>query len=574
MDMASPSAAPDARNSGTVHSGGETSDAAGRAAVPAVGTVDAASEHQQQTKTGPHTWTCPNCCHQQALVGSASAAAEDADSRRRCKFCAPTPSESSTRAPIDLARLAIAYDERMLAIEGAPPAPYERPERISHAWQMLNSRGLLEDALKIQGREAREDEILQVHSRDLPHADQPNSNPEGPKHSHDVCTSTRVSCGCAIDAVTAVADRTATAAVALVRPPGHRIGRNIQSSNHATLADSNAGGPATAPAYNNVAVAVRAAQKRDGVDKIMVVDWGVRHGCGTQAIFYDDPSVLTLSVHRAEISEEEAPEASAPEKSGEPTEIGSAAGLGFNVNVTWSKTDTDTTVGSITDADYIYVWNRIVLPLAYEFCPDMVVVAAGFDAGVADPIGSSLHSPCSVAVTPQCFGHLTAMLNIVAGGRVALVLEGGYNLCTASESLAACINALRGLASPMQRCMKPSAKAVADVQRTVDALSGHWDSFPEVTPALAGLSTCTGGVLPNQRCTRNKDCVKMARHRGKCKIVPGSSSRAVGDLTHAPAKRKHEGESRWCEDCGKVSKNCKCTTTASPFVSLVLSFPE
>jgi acetoin utilization deacetylase AcuC-like enzyme len=198
----------------------------------------------------------------------------------------------------------------------------------------------------------------------------------------------RLSAGGAIAAVDAVLTGAVRNAYALVRPPGH----------HA-LADRGMG----FCIFNNVAVAVRHAQSAHGVERVAVVDWDVHHGNGTQAAFYDDPAVLTISVHQDRCY---------PADSGALDERGSGAGFGANLNLPLPP-------GSGHEA-YLDAFRRVVAPALERFSPQLVVVACGFDASAFDSMGRMLlHS--------DSYRALTEILLTTTEGRLALIHEGGYS---------------------------------------------------------------------------------------------------------------------------------------------------
>ena len=138
----------------------------------------------------------------------------------------------------------------------------------------------------------------------------------------------------------------------------------------------------------------------------------------------------------------------------------------------------------------MHAFLRLVVPLTYEFKPELLVVAAGFDAGIADPVGGC-------AVTPACYGHLAGLLQVAAGGRMALVLEGGYNLSTTSQSIAACLRALQGRVQAVPSAQLSPA-AASDVQRTMDALAGKWRCCQR--PAAVAAPSRPMDYVP---CTKN-----------------------------------------------------------------------
>ena len=242
--------------------------------------------------------------------------------------------------------------------------------------------------------------------------------------------------GAATRAVDAVMEGEVGAAFALVRPPGH----------HAE-ADRGMG----FCLFNNVAVAAEHALARGGCERVLIVDWDVHHGNGTQHSFEDRDDVLFFSVHRHPFYP----------GTGSLRSIGRGAGEGRNLNVPLHR--------PMGDAEYAAIFDEILAPVAREFDPDLVLVSAGFDAHASDPLGG-MH------VTEEGFAALCgAVLGIAddcCDGRMALTLEGGYDLAGLARSVHACVDVLCG-ATPPGGFGRPDAVA-SQVLGEVQALHRRW----------------------------------------------------------------------------------------------------
>ncbi|XP_017586226.1 PREDICTED: histone deacetylase 7 [Corvus brachyrhynchos] len=244
-----------------------------------------------------------------------------------------------------------------------------------------------------------------------------------------------------------VATRELKNGFAVVRPPGH----------HAD--------PSTAMGFcffNSVAIAARQLQQKGKLSKILIVDWDVHHGNGTQQIFYRDPEVLYISLHRHD-------DGNFFPGSGAADEVGAGPGEGFNVNVAWAG-GLDPPMG---DPEYLAAFRTVVMPIAHEFCPDVVLVSAGFDAaeGHPPPLGG-------YKVSAKCFGYMPKQLMSLAGGAVVLALEGGHDLTAICDASAACVSALLGhepepLPEESMR-QKPNANAVRSLEAVIQVQSKYW----------------------------------------------------------------------------------------------------
>lgn len=202
----------------------------------------------------------------------------------------------------------------------------------------------------------------------------------------------RLSAGLAKQAVDDVLSGRCKNAFSLGRPPGHHC-----------LPDQGMGFCFLA----NIAIAIEAAKAKHNIERIAVVDWDVHHGNGTEAIFYDRPDVLTISIHQ---------ENNFPSDSGHLTDRGVGAGEGFNLNIPLLP-------GSGHDA-YLYTFDKIVLPMLDRFQPDLIIVASGLDASGYDPLGRmQLHSGSYRELTRQIMSAADGLCD----GRLVVVHEGGYS---------------------------------------------------------------------------------------------------------------------------------------------------
>nr|XP_042701757.1 histone deacetylase 6 [Chrysemys picta bellii] len=211
--------------------------------------------------------------------------------------------------------------------------------------------------------------------------------------------------------------------------------------------------------FNHLAIGARYARQKLGVERVLIVDWDVHHGQGTQFLFEEDPSVLYFSVHRYEQGRfwPHLPASDSPA-------VGQGRGEGFNINVPWNA------VG-MRDGDYLAAFLHVLLPVAFEFQPQLVLVAAGFDSVLGDPKGE-------MAASAACFAHLTHLLMALAGGKVLLSLEGGYNLSSLAEGVCAALRTLLGDPCPrLEPPVAPCRSALSSVSRTLAIHEKYWRSL-------------------------------------------------------------------------------------------------
>lgn len=271
----------------------------------------------------------------------------------------------------------------------------------------------------------------------------------------------RYAVGGVIAGVDAVMSGDVHDAYALVRPPGH----------HA-MPDKGMG----FCIFNNVAIAVRHAQRHYNAQRVAILDWDVHHGNGTQDAFYDDPSVLFISVHQEDLF---------PVGWGSLDQIGEGEGIGANVNIPLPA-------GSGNRA-YLHVMEHIVAPILHQFGPELIIVSAGQDASVEDPLGR-------MSLTTSGYRAMTGVIRNVADdvceGRLVIAQEGGYSphyapYCSAAiaEGLCDGIGGFQPLEEPYgprAESMPPSRRIGLDAQAAIKAAtqahSEYWDVLPSRVP--------------------------------------------------------------------------------------------
>ncbi|MCG3177837.1 MAG: Histone deacetylase-like amidohydrolase [Phycisphaerae bacterium] len=284
----------------------------------------------------------------------------------------------------------------------------ERPDRLRAICAAVEKAGLLDRLTVIEPRAAEEEHLLAVHEKDYlerleaacktgaRYIDVPDS--AICRDSHAIA---RLSAGAGLAAIDAIMDGRIDNAFCAIRPPGHHC--EVDRSMGFCL-------------LNNAAIAARYAQRVHGLSKVLILDWDVHHGNGTQHIFESDPTVFYCSLH-------EHPSFCYP-GTGYAWEKGEGAGEGATLNIPMPPNS--------TDAEYQEAFFSRFLPAARQFDPDLVIVSAGFDAHEDDPLASE-------DLTQACFDWMAKRTKELArqcsGGRLVSLLEGGYNL----DVLATCV---------------------------------------------------------------------------------------------------------------------------------------
>ena len=301
----------------------------------------------------------------------------------------------------------LVYDDIYVEHKTTPGHP-ECPERLVQIVKRLKAKGLYSQLVELKAMPADRHWIETVHAPEyIDRARSSSENGAGYLDTGDVPISLKsyeaavMAAGGVLTAIDAVMEQKVTNAFCAVRPPGHHALENRAMG---------------FCIFNNVAIGTRYIQEKHNLPKILIVDWDVHHGNGTQAAFYDDPNVLYFSVHQYPFYP----------GSGSQDEQGSGKGLQTNINVPLPA-------GS-GDESYVKAFEEKLAPAASSFAPDFVLVSAGFDAHEGDLLGG-------MRVTEQGFAKLTQIVKSIAekccAGRLVSVLEGGYGL----EGLAASVEA-------------------------------------------------------------------------------------------------------------------------------------
>jgi len=323
--------------------------------------------------------------------------------------------------------------------------PYhcECSERLAAVDQALNAWPGRGQALFMPLRPAREEELARVHhpshlariAATKGRMAQLDPDTAASPRSFEVAL---LAAGSLLDLCDAALEQQVQGGFALVRPPGH----------HAT--------PSRAMGFclfNNVAAAAAHLLAARGLKRVLVVDWDVHHGNGTEDIFFADDRVLYFSTHQWPLYP----------GTGPVQAVGRGQGEGYTVNVPLSPGQGDEAV--------IQAFSRLLLPVAQEYKPQFILVSAGFDAHADDPLGS-------MRITDQGFAALAQMLVELAAdacpGRLVLSLEGGYDLAALARSVVAVLEALEGQRQDALIAQAAQAELSPSVAKARQMAQNYW----------------------------------------------------------------------------------------------------
>jgi acetoin utilization deacetylase AcuC-like enzyme len=315
---------------------------------------------------------------------------------------------------------ALYYDDRFLEHQTGLGHP-ERPERLRRAWGQIKAAGLDRCCDVVRTEPAELDTILQAHAREQVELAEQECRAGGGYLDGDTPVSARsfeaarLAVGCVVDAVDRVITGRANNAFGLVRPPGHHATPN-RSMGFCL--------------FNSVALAAHHALRVHKLDRILVVDWDVHHGNGTQDIFYEDARVMFFSAHRYPFYP----------GTGSAAETGHGPGLGYTLNLPVAY--------GTKPAEYCQRFASALELSANRIRPQLVLLSAGFDAHRRDPIGS-------LDLEIEDFAVLGELVIAVAkswcSGRLVSVLEGGYNLSVLADCVEQHVRQLASAGEPAPR---------------------------------------------------------------------------------------------------------------------------
>lgn len=335
----------------------------------------------------------------------------------------------------------ILIEPRYMDHEIGPYHP-ENPQRIEVILEMIE-RMISFPYQKITPRQAKKEELQWVHTQDYVTAVENTAGKDRVILDPDTSTSAfsyetaLLAAGGILECLDCIQDGKIKNAFSPVRPPGH----HAESSRAMGFC-----------LFNNVAIGAEYLLKKHGMKKILIVDWDLHHGNGTQNSFYAREDVLYFSTHQY------------PHYpgTGHWSETGAEEGAGFNVNIPLSS--------GKTDGDYLYTFEEILAPVARAFEPDFILVSAGFDVSVSDPLGG-------MEVSSKGFGALTHQLMSLAEqlceGKILIALEGGYDLHALQEGSRNVLLQLNGAAKPDIQAF-PTERLEHELGPIVKNLKKYW----------------------------------------------------------------------------------------------------
>lgn len=420
----------------------------------------------------------------------------------------------STNLTFPKIRVCYVYDEFMLQhknnFEDGHP---EQPERIKQIYNRHKEYNLINRMVKLKSRHAITDEICLVHTR--AHVNSIRRNVDKPE-LRDISESfnsvyfhkktfecATLAAGSVLEVVDSVLNGDSRSGICIIRPPGHHAESDL---------------PHGFCIFNNIAIAAQYAVRNHGLKRALIIDWDVHHGNGTQHIFESNPNILYISVHRYDNGS-----FFPNSKDADFKVVGDGAGEGFNVNIPWNKK-------AMGDLEYSMVFQQIIMPIAYEYNPELVLVSAGFDAAIGDPLGG-----CKV--TPEAYGYFTHWLSGLANGKIIICLEGGYNVNSISYAMTMCTKSLLG--DPLPILSISSNKTVA-YQSCIETIQNVLSIHEKYWKTLKFHKK-----LPQMGCNQNvTKCEMITEMIGDMKISQCADNNDSGEKYKSNKSNTNESDDR------------------------------
>lgn len=319
----------------------------------------------------------------------------------------------------------------------------EGPERLEAIYEMIEG-GLPFPLTPLEPRPALRHEVEYVHSPDYVTLIERTAGRRQVMLDADTSLTAKsyetalLAAGATMNAADAVLDGRVENGFVFVRPPGHHAERERAMG---------------FCVFNNIAIAAEHLLRRRGLSRILIADWDLHHGNGTEHAFYDRRDVLFFSTHQFPYYP----------GTGYWDEVGAGAGEGYTVNIPLAP--------GKTDADFLFIYRNILGPIAEAFKPQVLLVSAGFDISADDPLGG-------MRVTPDGFDALAAELADLAGrlcqGRVLFILEGGYDFRALAEGSKRILTRLSGTAGPPAVKPDVSAAVEKEIKPVIDIQRKYW----------------------------------------------------------------------------------------------------
>lgn len=328
----------------------------------------------------------------------------------------------------------------------------ESPERLAAIYEMLENPLMDWKFIHIEPREATHKEIEMIHSPSYVNFIASTAGQRCVYLDPDTSTSpetyeiAKLAVGGVCNAIDSVIKGNADNAFAFVRPPGHHAEK-----------DTAAG----FCVFNNIAIGAMHAISKYGFKRILIVDWDLHHGNGTQHSFYKDPRVLYFSTHQYPYYP----------GTGSLQEFGQVAGEGYTINVPLQE--------GAGDAAFVKIFHKILQPVALEYKPELVLLSAGFDTHFQDPLGG-------MRVTPEGFAAMTRILLNIADsccqGRFVAVLEGGYHIVGLTRSVKAVLEEMLDETNVTEEKLSSLGKGVDEeteqlINKVISRIRPYWKVF-------------------------------------------------------------------------------------------------